>query len=58
MTHRITGSVTQKATTSRRRTLQQVCIALSAEGRPTRTGKLWTKQLVNRILGQGSGAGT
>lgn len=33
----------------RRRSLQQVCDALNAEGRPTRSGKLWTKQAVNRI---------
>ena len=34
----------------RRRSLQQVCDDLNAEGRPTRTGKHWTKQAVNRIL--------
>jgi DNA invertase Pin-like site-specific DNA recombinase len=30
--------------------LQQICDALNAEGRPTRTGKPWTKQSLNRIL--------
>ncbi len=34
----------------RRRSLQQVCDALDAEGPATRSGKLWTKQSVNRIL--------
>jgi DNA invertase Pin-like site-specific DNA recombinase len=37
----------------RRRSLQRVCDALNAEGRTTRTGKPWTKQVVNRILGRG-----
>ena len=36
-----------------RRSLQQVCDALNAEGRPSRTGKPWTKGVVNRILGRG-----
>lgn len=34
----------------RRRSLQKICDALNAEGRQTRTGKPWTKQVVNRIL--------
>jgi DNA invertase Pin-like site-specific DNA recombinase len=34
----------------RRRSLQQVCDALNAEGLPTRSGQPWTKQVVNRIL--------
>ena len=41
----------------RRRSLQQVCDALNGEGRPTRSGKPWTKQVINRIMGRGSGAG-
>lgn len=36
----------------RRRSLQKVCDALNAEGRPTRSGKPWSKQAVNRILGR------
>lgn len=36
----------------RRRSLQQVCDALNAEGRSSRTGKPWTKGVVNRILGR------
>ena len=34
----------------RRRSLQQICDALNAEGRLSRSGKPWTKQAVNRIL--------
>ncbi len=34
----------------RRRSLQQICDALNAEGRLSRRGKPWTKQAVNRIL--------
>ena len=34
----------------RRRSLQKVCDALNVEGCPTRSGKLWTKQVVNQIL--------
>jgi hypothetical protein len=37
----------------KRRSLQQVCDALNAEARPTRTGKLWTKQVVNGFWGGG-----
>jgi DNA invertase Pin-like site-specific DNA recombinase len=37
----------------RRRSLQQICDALNAEGLSTRTGKPWTKGVVNRILGRG-----
>lgn len=36
----------------RRRSLQKVCDALNGEGRPTRSGKPWTKQVVGRILGR------
>jgi DNA invertase Pin-like site-specific DNA recombinase len=44
----------------KRRSLQQICDMLNAEGGPTRSGKPWTKQVVNRILGRvaGAGAGT
>jgi DNA invertase Pin-like site-specific DNA recombinase len=42
----------------RRRSLQQVCADLNVERRPTRSGKPWTKQAVNRILGRGFGART
>ena len=42
----------------KRRSLQKVCDALNAEARPTRSGKPWTKQVVNRILGRGSRSGT
>jgi DNA invertase Pin-like site-specific DNA recombinase len=37
----------------KRRSLQQVCDSLNAEGRPTRSGKPWTKQAVSRILERG-----
>jgi DNA invertase Pin-like site-specific DNA recombinase len=37
----------------RRRSLQQICDVLNTEGRPTRTGKPWTKGVVSRILGRG-----
>ncbi len=33
-----------------RRSLQKICDTLNAEGRPTRTGKPWSKGVVNRIL--------
>jgi DNA invertase Pin-like site-specific DNA recombinase len=36
----------------RRRSLKKICDALNAEGRPTRCGKPWTKQAVNRISGR------
>jgi DNA invertase Pin-like site-specific DNA recombinase len=36
----------------RRRSLQQVCDYLNAEGLPTRCGKPWTRQVVNRIMGR------
>lgn len=39
----------RKPPRGKRRSLQQVCVALNAEGRPTRSGKPWTKQAVNRI---------
>ena len=42
----------------KRRSLQRICDTLNAEGRPTRSGKPWTKQAVNRILGRGAGVGT
>jgi len=42
----------RKPPNGRRRSLQQVCDALNAEGLPTRSGKPWTKQAVNRILGR------
>ena len=38
--------------------LQHVCVALNVEGRPTRSGKPWTKQVVNKVLGRGSGVRT
>jgi DNA invertase Pin-like site-specific DNA recombinase len=34
----------------RRRSLQQVCDALNAEGLPTRSGRPWMKQVVNNLL--------
>jgi len=40
----------RKPPSGRRRSLQQVCDALNAEGRPTRCGKPWTRQVVNRLL--------
>jgi DNA invertase Pin-like site-specific DNA recombinase len=43
----------RKPPLGRRRSLQQICNALNAEGRPTRSGKPWTKQVVNRVLGRG-----
>jgi DNA invertase Pin-like site-specific DNA recombinase len=42
----------RKPPKGKRNSLQQVCDALNAEGRPTRSGKPWTKQAVNRILGR------
>jgi DNA invertase Pin-like site-specific DNA recombinase len=36
----------------RRRSLQQICDELNAEGRPSRSGKPWKKQSLNRILGR------
>ena len=39
-----------KPPNGRRRSLQQICDALNAEGLPTRSGKPWTKQAVNRIV--------
>jgi DNA invertase Pin-like site-specific DNA recombinase len=48
----------RKPTHGRRRSLQLICDALNAEGRLSRSGKPWTKQVVNRILGRRSGAGT
>lgn len=39
----------RKPPRSKRRSLQQVCDALNNEGLPTRSGKPWTKQVVNRI---------
>jgi DNA invertase Pin-like site-specific DNA recombinase len=36
----------------KRRSLQQVCDVLNSEGLKTRTGKPWTKQVVNRIWGR------
>jgi DNA invertase Pin-like site-specific DNA recombinase len=43
----------RKPPNGRRRSLQQVCDALNAERLATRSGKPWTKQVVNRILGRG-----
>ena len=43
----------RKPRKGKRRSLQQVCDELNAEGRPSRTGKPWTKQVVNRILERG-----
>ena len=40
----------RKPPNGRRRSLQQICDALNAEGLPTRSEKPWTKQAVNRIL--------
>ncbi len=48
----------RKPPKGKRHSLQQVCDALNAEGRPTRSGKPWTKQAVNRISGRCSPAGT
>jgi DNA invertase Pin-like site-specific DNA recombinase len=42
----------RKPPKGRRLSLQRVCDALNAEGRPARSGKPWTKQVVNRILGR------
>jgi DNA invertase Pin-like site-specific DNA recombinase len=42
----------RKPPNGRRRSLQQACDALNAERLPTRSGKPWTKQVVNRILGR------
>lgn len=36
-----------------RRSLQQIADALNNEGRPTRTGKPWTKQVVSQIIKRG-----
>ncbi len=37
----------------RRRSLQKICDVLNTEGLSTKTGKPWTKGVVNRILGRG-----
>jgi DNA invertase Pin-like site-specific DNA recombinase len=42
----------RKPPLGRRRSLQQICDELNAEGRPTRSGKPWKKQSLNRILGR------
>lgn len=42
----------RKPPKGKRSSLQQVCDALNAEGRPTRSGKAWTKQAVNRLVGR------
>jgi len=47
----------RKPPNGRRRSLQKVCDALNGEGRPTRSGKPWTKQVVNKILARGSAVG-
>jgi DNA invertase Pin-like site-specific DNA recombinase len=36
-----------------RRSLQEICDTLNAEGIPTRTGKPWTRQVLNRIMKRG-----
>lgn len=43
----------RKPPKGKRRSLQQVCDSLNAEGRATRLGKPWTKRAVNRILQRG-----
>ena len=47
----------RKPPNGRRRSLQKVCEALNGEGRPTRSGKPWTKQVVNKIVARGSAVG-
>ena len=42
----------------RRLSLRQVCDTLNAEGLATRSGKPWSKQAMNRILGRVSGGRT
>jgi hypothetical protein len=37
----------------RRRSLQQICDTLNAEGVPTRSGKPWTRQVIRRIINRG-----
>lgn len=48
----------RKPPKGKRRSLQQVCDSLNAEGRTTRSGKPWTKQAVNRIVRRLSDVGT
>jgi hypothetical protein len=48
----------RKPPNGRRRSLQQACDALNAEGLQTRSGKPWTKQVVNKIVTRGPWAGT
>lgn len=36
-----------------RRSLQEIADALNLEGRPTRTGKPWTKQVVHQLIARG-----
>lgn len=45
--------IRRKPPHGKRRSLQQVCDILNSEGRLTRSGKPWTKQVVSRILGRG-----
>lgn len=40
----------RKPPAKRRPSLQRICDALNTEGLPTRTGRPWTKQSLNRIL--------
>lgn len=42
----------RKHPNGRRRSLQQICDALNIEGRATRSGKPWSKQVLNRIVGR------
>lgn len=48
----------RKPPAGRRPSLQQICDALNTEGLPTRTGRPWTKQSLNRILRRHSDART
>jgi DNA invertase Pin-like site-specific DNA recombinase len=43
----------RKPPLGRRRSLQQICDQLNAEGRSTRSGKPWKKQSIHRILARG-----
>jgi hypothetical protein len=43
----------RKPHNARRRSLQEIADVLNAEGRPTRTGKPWSKSALHQIIDRG-----
>jgi hypothetical protein len=43
----------RKPHSGQRRSLQQIVDILNAEGRPTRTGRQWSKQVLHQIIARG-----